>query len=84
MLELIQKIKDHVEAGIILEHMELFSDAEVMAKERLIDLDKPVVMKCPTCGLQRTFSDARQKCYCAMCESKKEKKYTLWAYKQGE
>ena len=84
MLELIQKIKDYTEAGIILEHMELFSDAEVMAKERLIDLDKPVVMKCPTCGLQRTFSDPRHKCYCSMCESKKEKNYILRVYRQGE
>ena len=33
MLELIQKIKDYTEAGIILEHMELFDELEEMANE---------------------------------------------------
>ena len=35
MLELIQKIKDYTEAGIILEHMELFDELESMLKKDL-------------------------------------------------
>ncbi len=31
MLKLIQKIKDYTEAGIILEHMELFDELEILA-----------------------------------------------------
>ena len=32
MLELIQKIKDYTEAGIILEHMELFEELKGLYK----------------------------------------------------
>jgi len=36
MLELIQKIKLYTEAGIILEHMELFNEAESMTCDNCV------------------------------------------------
>ena len=35
MLKLLQKIKLHTEAGVILEHMYLFDELEVMIKKEL-------------------------------------------------
>ncbi len=81
MLELIQKIKTYTEAGIILEHMELFNEVEV---KPYIDLDKPVLMKCPDCGREKVFLNVRTHCYCGRCSILKQTDIILVAVENRE
>lgn len=69
MLELIQKIKTYTEAGIILEHMELFDEVELISKfiNHNIDYEKNVIMVCPRCGMIKTFHDGLYSGYCGPC-----------------
>jgi len=79
MLELIQKIKTYTEAGIILEHMELFDEVELIAKflNHHIDLDKNVIMVCPKCGLIKTFHNGLHGGYCGPCSFSGEERVKM-------